>query len=264
MSKSKQHKTNKHNAPKSSKHYTITGINPVLTLLENNPTRVLSIIVSDVVNKSQRLEHALQLIEKHRISLNVLPVETFKTRFEGVTQGIAAEVTVPKAQTGNALQAWLKQELPKNCLLLILDQIQDPHNLGAILRTADAAGVDAVITSDKNTVSLNATVSKVASGGAESVPIFRVTNLNRAIEAIKDAGIWLIGTTDHAEQNIYEQTFSGSLALVMGSEGSGLRRLTEESCDYLVKLPMAGVVNSLNVSVATGVCLYEIKRQLNT
>ena len=118
-----------------------------------------------------------------------------------------------------------------------------------------------MITSDKNTAPLNATVSKVASGAAESVPLFRVANLSRAIEQIKQAGVWLIGTTDHAEETIYSSKLSGSLALVMGSEGTGMRRLTEEACDYLVKLPMNGVVNSLNVSVATGVCLYEINRQ---
>lgn len=246
---------------KPSKQYTITGVNPIVTLLETNPTKVLSVVVSDSDNKTPRLEHALDLIERHNISATVIAAETFKSRYDGVTQGIAAEVSIPKAKTGEAFQKWLKQDLPEQALLLILDQIQDPHNLGAILRTADAAGVDAVIISDKNTVPLNATVSKVASGGAESVPLFRVTNLNRAIDAIKEAGVWLVGTTDHAQETIYSQTLSGSLALVMGSEGTGMRRLTEEACDYLVKLPMAGVVNSLNVSVATGVCLYEINRQ---
>ena len=256
-------KHSKHAKAKNSKQYTITGINPIITLLENDPTRILSVVVSDSANKSGRLAQALNLIEKHTINTSYIDTESFKNRFTGVTQGIAAEVSLPKTRTGNALQTWLKQERPNNCLLLILDQIQDPHNLGAILRTADAAGVDAVITSDKNTVPLNATVSKVASGGAESVPVFRVTNLNRTIESIKDAGIWLVGTTDHAQQTLYEHKFSGSLALVMGSEGTGMRRLTEGACDYLVKLPMAGVVNSLNVSVATGICLYEIKRQIN-
>ena len=258
MPKTKQAKHNK------SKQYTITGINPIVTLLETNPAKIISVFVSASDSKTQRLEHALNLIEQHQISLQTIPADNFKSRYDGVTQGIAAEVMLPKARTDNALKSWLKTEKTDDCLLLILDQIQDPHNLGAILRTADAAGVDAVIISDKNTVSLNATVSKVASGGAESVPLFRVTNLNRAIELIKDAGIWLVGTTDHAEETLYSQSFSGSLALVMGSEGSGMRRLTEESCDYLVKLPMSGVVNSLNVSVATGVCLYEINRQRKT
>ena len=255
--------TFKKNTPKQkqSKHYTISGINPIVTLLESNPSKVLSVVVSDTEKKSQRLQHALRLIEQHDINLQTLPSETFNDRFPGVSQSIAAEVLIPKARNAEAFQKWLKQDLPENCLLLILDQIQDPHNLGAILRTADAAGVDAVITSDKNTAPLNATVSKVASGGAESVPLFRVANLSRAIEQVKQAGVWLIGTTDRAEDTIYSSQFSGSLALVMGSEGTGMRRLTEEACDYLVKLPMSGVVNSLNVSVATGVCLYEINRQ---
>ena len=239
MSKNQNSKKHKQ---KSNKQYTITGINPVVTLLETNPTKVLSVAVSDSDSKTQRLEHALQLIKQHQINLQVLPTDNFKARYDGmshggVTQGIAAEVMVPKARSGDALKAWLKNEKPDECLLLILDQIQDPHNLGAILRTADAAGVDAVIISDKNTVPLNATVSKVASGAAESVPLFRVINLNRAIELIKESNIWLVGTTDHAEQTLYSHTFSGSLALVMGSEGTGMRRLTEEACDYLVKLP---------------------------
>ncbi len=258
---SARHSAKQPTKKKAAKQYTITGINPIVTLLESNPEKVLSVIVSDTEQKSQRLQHALILIQRHGIALQTIPSENFKDKFQGVSQGIAAEVLIPKARTAEAFQKWLKNDVPENCLLLILDQIQDPHNLGAILRTADATGVDAVITSDKNTAPLNATVSKVASGGAESVPLFRVANLSRAIEQIKQAGIWLIGTTDHTEETIYSSQFSGSLALVMGSEGTGMRRLTEEACDYLVKIPMNGVVNSLNVSVATGVCLYEISRQ---
>ncbi|MGH1428413.1 MAG: 23S rRNA (guanosine(2251)-2'-O)-methyltransferase RlmB [Arenicella sp.] len=246
---------------KASKQYTITGINPIATLLDNSPEKVLNVFLSDNQSSSQRLQQTLTSLKRHGIPFQYIASETFKERYSGVTQGIAAEVLIPKARTAEALKDWLKQELPEQSLLLILDQIQDPHNLGAILRTADAAGVDAVITSDKNSAPLNATVSKVASGAAESVPLFRVANLNRAIEHIKEAGIWLVGTTDHAQQTLYDTNLSGHLALVLGSEGSGMRRLTEEACDYLVKLPMAGVVNSLNVSVATGICLYEINRQ---
>ena len=251
------------NRKKPSKQYTITGINPIVTLLENKPEKVLNVYMSSSEKPSQRLQHAIKLLKNHSIPFQHINAESFKERYPGVSQGIAADVLIPKARTSEALKEWLKHELPNDCLLLILDQIQDPHNLGAILRTADAAGVNAVIISDKNTVPLNATVSKVASGGAESVPLFRVPNLNRAMEQVKQAGVWLIGTTDHVEKTLYETNVSGSLALVMGSEGTGMRRLTEECCDYLVKLPMAGVVNSLNVSVATGVCLYEINRQRN-
>jgi 23S rRNA (guanosine2251-2'-O)-methyltransferase len=148
----------------------------------------------------------------------------------------------------------------RNSLLLVLDGIQDPHNLGACLRTADACGVDAVIIPRDRAVKVNATVRKVAAGGAESVPIIEVTNIARSLKDLKQAGVWIYGTSDMAEDSLYDHDYNGSVALVMGAEGSGLRRLTLESCDHLVKLPMQGQVESLNVSVATGVCLYEILR----
>lgn len=146
-------------------------------------------------------------------------------------------------------------------LLLVLDGITDPHNLGACLRTADAAGVAAVIAPKDKAVGLNATVRKVASGAAENIPFIAVTNLARCLDALKERGIWLVGTDDSAERSLFEQELTGAIALVMGAEGSGLRRLTRESCDYLVALPMAGSVSSLNVSVATGVALFEAVRQ---
>jgi 23S rRNA (guanosine2251-2'-O)-methyltransferase len=148
----------------------------------------------------------------------------------------------------------------QNSLLLVLDGIQDPHNLGACLRTADACGIDAVIIPRDRAVKVNATVRKVAAGGAESVPIIEVTNIARSLKDLKQAGVWIYGTSDIAEESLYDHDYRGPIALVMGAEGSGLRRLTLESCDHLVKLPMRGQVESLNVSVATGVCLYEILR----
>jgi 23S rRNA (guanosine2251-2'-O)-methyltransferase len=260
MQKNQKHGQKK----KESKSYHISGLNPVVTLLETDPTKILNIVLSLSDQPSTRLLKALELIQQHGIPTQEISANAFKERFPGVSQGIAAEVLVPKARSNNDFKHWLENQVPENALLLILDQIQDPHNLGAILRTADAAGVDAVVISDNNTVPLNATVSKVASGAAESVPLFRVNNLSRSIDQIKQAGIWIVGTTDHAEKTLFETSLKGSLALVMGSEGTGMRRLTEESCDFLVKLPMAGVVNSLNVSVATGICLYEINRQSTT
>ncbi len=145
-------------------------------------------------------------------------------------------------------------------LLLVLDGIQDPHNLGACLRTADACGVDAVIIPRDRAVKVNPTVRKVAAGGAESVAVIEVTNISRCLKELKQAGVWIYGTADTAESSLYQHDFRGPVALVMGAEGAGLRRLTMESCDYLVSLPMRGQVESLNVSVATGVCLYEILR----
>lgn len=146
-------------------------------------------------------------------------------------------------------------------LLLVLDGITDPHNLGACLRVADGAGAHAVIAPKDRAVGLNATAAKVASGAAESVPYITVTNLARTLRDLKDRGIWLIGTTEDAEQDLYKADFTGPSALIMGSEGEGMRRLTRETCDFLVHIPMFGAVESLNVSVASGVCLFEARRQ---
>ncbi len=146
-------------------------------------------------------------------------------------------------------------------LLLVLDGITDPHNLGACLRVADGAGAHAVLAPKDRAVGLNATAAKVASGAAETVPYITVTNLARTLRELKERDILLIGTTDDAEKSLYQADFSGPAALVMGSEGEGMRRLTRESCDVLVSIPMFGSVESLNVSVASGVCLFEARRQ---
>ncbi len=148
-----------------------------------------------------------------------------------------------------------------NPLLLVLDSITDPRNLGACLRVADGAGVHAVVAPKDRAVGLNAIAAKAASGAAESVPYVVVTNLARALRELKDAGVRLIGTSDDAPRSIYEADLTGPLAIVMGAEGEGMRRLTREHCDELVRIPMLGAVESLNVSVASGVCLYEAMRQ---
>ena len=146
-------------------------------------------------------------------------------------------------------------------LLLVLDGITDPHNLGACLRVADGAGAHAVIAPKDRSVGLNATAAKVASGAAESVPFITVTNLARTLRELKERDIWLIGTSDDGDKTLYEGDYAGPTAIVMGSEGEGMRRLTRETCDVLVSIPMFGSVESLNVSVASGVCLYEARRQ---
>lgn len=146
-------------------------------------------------------------------------------------------------------------------LLLVLDCVQDPHNLGAILRTADGAGVTAVITPRDKSAGLTDTVRRISVGGADSVPFFQVTNLSRTMKKLQDAGVWLVGTSDAARQTLYESKLTGPIGLVMGAEGTGMRRLTEDNCDFLIKIPMAGKVECLNVSVATAVCLYEALRQ---
>ncbi|MFC3284655.1 23S rRNA (guanosine(2251)-2'-O)-methyltransferase RlmB [Litchfieldella rifensis] len=156
------------------------------------------------------------------------------------------------------LGAWPREEPP---LLLILDGVTDVHNFGACLRSADAAGVHGVIVPKDKAAPLNATVRKVACGAAETVPVYQVTNLARAMARLKQLGVWITGTAGEAEASVYDGDYTGPCALVMGAEGKGLRRLTREACDGLVKLPMAGQVSSLNVSVATGICLFEAVRQ---
>jgi len=146
-------------------------------------------------------------------------------------------------------------------LVLVLDQVQDPHNLGACLRSADAAGAHAVIAPKRQSAPLSETVRRVSCGAADHIPYFQVTNLARTLGELKEAGLWLVGTADEAGRDIYEVDLSGPTALVMGAEGDGLRRLTAECCDFLVGIPMGGHVPCLNVSVAAGVCLFEAVRQ---
>ncbi|MBV5297256.1 MAG: 23S rRNA (guanosine(2251)-2'-O)-methyltransferase RlmB [Rhodoferax sp.] len=146
-------------------------------------------------------------------------------------------------------------------LILVLDGVTDPHNLGACLRVADGAGVHAVIAPKDHAAGINATVAKVASGAAETVPYFMVTNLARTLNELKDRNIWIIGTSDQAAKTLYQADLTGPVALVLGAEGDGMRQLTAKTCDELVSIPMRGAVESLNVSVASGVCLYEALRQ---
>ena len=151
--------------------------------------------------------------------------------------------------------------LVEPAFLLILDEVQDPHNLGACLRSAAAAGVHAVVVPKDRSVALTDTVRRIACGAADQVPLFQVTNLARTIDQLRKQGIWVVGASGQASQSIFNSTLTGPLALVMGSEGSGLRRLTAEKCDLLVRIPMTDRVESLNVSVAAGICLFEAVRQ---
>jgi len=175
-------------------------------------------------------------------------------------QGVLAWVRAPAPRAEHALDAILEAAVGPP-FLLILDGVQDPHNLGACLRTADAVGVHAVLAPKDNAVGLTPVACKVASGAAETVPYVQVTNLARAMDALKERGVWLVGTAGTAETALFDADLKGALGLVMGGEGKGLRRLTGERCDLLVHLPMLGAVESLNVSVAAGVCLYEAVRQ---
>ena len=194
-----------------------------------------------------------------------IPVEEYSRQqldqfVDGNHQGLVLECEpLPQLSEKGLLQ--LLADLPGSPLLLVLDGVTDPHNLGACLRSADAAGVAAVIAPRDNSVGLTPVVRKVACGAAETVPFVQVTNLARTLDALKDQGIWLVGAAGEAEQSVFELDLKGSLAVVMGAEGGGLRRLTRERCDFLAHIPMAGSVSSLNVSVATGICLFEAVRQ---
>ena len=171
----------------------------------------------------------------------------------------ASEKSVPVLGEDELLELVAGKPAP---LVLILDCVQDPHNLGAILRTADAAGVDVVVAPKDKAVGITETVRRVSVGAADRVPFAQVTNLARTMEKLKAAGLWLVGTSDHAKaRSIYDLDLTGPLAIVMGAEEKGMRRLTEENCDFLASIPMAGKVECLNVSVATGVCLFEAVRQ---
>jgi 23S rRNA (guanosine2251-2'-O)-methyltransferase len=170
----------------------------------------------------------------------------------------AEERSVPALDEGDLMKIVSETAVP---FLLILDCVQDPHNLGAILRTADGAGVHAVIAPKDKAVGITETVRRISVGAADHVPFVQVTNLARTMEQLKEAGLWFVGTSDKAGKSLFELDLKGPLALVLGAEEKGMRRLTEENCDFLAKLPMAGKVECLNVSVATGICLFEAVRQ---
>lgn len=175
-------------------------------------------------------------------------------------QGVAIRYAGSPPRAEHELKALLNG-LNQDPLLLVLDHVQDPHNLGACLRTADGAGAHAVITPRDRAVGLTPTVYKVAAGAVQHMPLFQVTNLARTLRSLREAGLWLIGVTGQADSTLYEIDLSGPLVLVMGAEGTGLSRLTRKSCDRLARLPMLGALNSLNVSVATAIGLYEAMRQ---
>ena len=177
-------------------------------------------------------------------------------------QGVAARVqAIEQVHSLDELLENLETSGAAQPLILVLDGITDPHNLGACLRVADGAGAHAVIAPKDHAAGINATVAKVASGAAETMPYFMVTNLARTLNELKERNIWIIGTSDDADKSIYEVDLKGPVALVLGAEGAGMRQLTRKTCDELVSIPMQGAVESLNVSVASGVCLYEALRQ---
>lgn len=241
----------------ASTHF-IHGFHAVTSRLRQRAEGVHEIFI-DVERRDMRVKDLVQLAETHAVRI----VQANAKRLDGMTggtkhQGVAARVD--DLRLSHSLDDIL-DALTEPPLLLVLDGITDPHNLGACMRTADAAGVHAVIAPKDRAVGLNATVTKVASGAAETMPYITVTNLARTLRELKERDIWVIGTAEDASTSLYAPGLGRGLALVLGAEGEGMRRLTRETCDELRAIPMAGSIESLNVSVAAGVCLFEARRQ---
>ncbi|UVE17544.1 23S rRNA (guanosine(2251)-2'-O)-methyltransferase RlmB [Pseudomonas sp. LS44] len=237
----------------------IYGVHAVEALLRHHPKRVKQVWLAEG-RSDPRVQTLLELAAQARVAVGQAERREMDVWVEGVHQGVVAEVS-PSQVWGEAMLEELLDRSEGAPLLLVLDGVTDPHNLGACLRTADAAGALAVIVPKDKSATLNATVRKVACGAAEVIPLVAVTNLARSLEKLRQRGLWVVGTAGEAEQDIYAQDLTGPTVLIMGAEGKGMRRLTRDLCDYLVKLPMSGSVSSLNVSVATGVCLFEAVRQ---
>ncbi|KMV29048.1 23S rRNA (guanosine(2251)-2'-O)-methyltransferase RlmB [Photobacterium swingsii] len=237
----------------------IFGIHAVKAVLASDPARFIEVFVLKG-REDDRLQPVLDELNMLGITVQQAGRKALDDKAKGAShQGVIARVKAGKQYNENDLDAILAGK--ENPLLLVLDGVTDPHNLGACLRNADAAGAVAVIVPKDRSAQLNGTASKVACGAAEVVPLVRVTNLARTLRALQELGVWVVGTAGEATHDVYQSKLTGPLAIVMGAEGDGMRRLTRETCDDLIKIPMAGTVSSLNVSVATGICLFEAVRQ---
>jgi len=238
----------------------VFGLHAVGSLLQRDPARV-SVLLALESRTDTRMTEVLQLAEKAKVPVRRVSRRELDELVAGVShQGVVAETGAAPSLGEKELPAFL-DALGGGAFLLVLDGVQDPHNLGACLRSANAAGVDAVIIPRDRSAPLNATARKVACGAAESLPVIRVTNLARTLRFLREAGVWIYGASGDAASSLYETDLCGPLALVLGGEGRGLRRLTREHCDGLLSIPMAGSISSLNVSVAAGVFLFEVRRQ---
>ncbi len=237
----------------------VFGWHAVEAVLKREPERLQQVWIQ-TGRQDRRVKSITDELDQLGVSWKVVHRRELDARVSGVHQGIVAAVSESREWTEDDLLAQLAAS-DKPPFLLVLDGVTDPHNLGACLRTADGVGVQAVIVPRDKSASLTPVARKVACGAAETVPLVRVTNLARCLRALRDQGVWLIGTAGEAQANLYQADFTGPVALVMGAEGKGMRRLTREHCDQLIHIPMLGHVDSLNVSVASGVCLYEALRQ---
>lgn len=237
----------------------VFGIHAVRSLLQRSPQRIRRLL-TDARREDARMRELLQLAQSAGIKAERADAKALAGRVGDVAhQGVVAEVEpLPPWQEAELLEALTGAQAP---LVLLLDGVQDPHNLGACLRTADACGALAVVVPKDRAAGMNATVRKVAAGAAETTPLVTITNLARCMKLLKEAGLWIAGADMAGDKLAYEADLAGSLALVLGSEGEGLRELTRKHCDFLVRLPQAGSVESLNVSVACGMLMYESLRQ---
>lgn len=236
------------------------GIHPVNAALRNPSSQIRLIRVSTQAG-NPRLEGLVTAARKAGVKVQSVSRSELDRLAEGVRhQGVMAEVE-PGNLLGEADLPGRLELLDDPALILVLDHIEDPHNLGACLRTAEAAGVDLVILPKDRAADLTPVARRAATGAAETLPICQVPNLARAMRAVQEAGIWITGTDSEVEQSIHDLDLGGRVAIVMGNEGEGMRRLTREHCDFLARIPMAGTTQSLNVSVATGICLFEVLRQ---
>jgi 23S rRNA (guanosine2251-2'-O)-methyltransferase len=236
----------------------VFGFHAVLARLRADPSCVLELFV-DESRHDARIRDVAAQAERAGVTVMRVPTKRLDGFYGGGRhQGVVARVAVK--DLGHSLDGILEQ-VQGPPLLLLLDGVTDPHNLGACLRVANAAGVHAVIAPKDRAAGISATVSKVASGAAEATPYLMVTNLARTIDELKEREIWVVGTDERAEQSLYQANLPEAIAWVLGAEGEGMRRLTREKCDLLVRIPMAGEVASLNVSVATGICLFESVRR---
>jgi 23S rRNA (guanosine2251-2'-O)-methyltransferase len=237
----------------------VSGFHAVLARLRADPSSVVEIFL-DEDRKDARAKDLIAAAERAKVRLMLVPTKRLDGFYGGGRhQGVVAMVSVKNLQAD--LDALLDSvEKP---LLLVLDGVTDPHNLGACLRVANAAGAHAVIAPKDRAAGITPTVSKVASGAAEATPYLMVTNLARTLAELKERNIWIVGADERAPKTLHQENLPESIAWVLGAEGEGMRRLTRESCDLLVRIPMQGEVESLNVSVASGVCLFEsVRRRL--
>lgn len=237
----------------------VYGLHAVQSLLKSAPQRAQELLILRG-RDDQRVQKVTQQARNLGLPVRLQTRGELDALCDGNHQGVALYATPGKLHDERYLWELLESS-EQEPFVLILDGVTDPHNLGACLRSADAAGVQAVIVPKDNSASLNETVRKVACGGADSVPLIPVTNLARAMKTLQEKGVWIVGTAGESTVSIFDAPLKGPLAIVMGAEGKGMRRLTREHCDHLVYIPMAGTVSSLNVSVAAGVCLFEAVRQ---